>query len=180
MKGFIKNETNNPVFKLQRGIPINGILNFDTAYLVLGDKSKKKEGPAFIKWLKENYFQDEGWVFYKEEGELFFPSKKETKKELKESAPDSPGPPEVVELPKPKTKVAPGKGAGRRLAKEKSVKASNVTAGEIISANINLAREMISKTKDRSTLKRALFLSNQFSHKEDHRRLIQGRLEEVY
>jgi hypothetical protein len=185
MRGFIKNETGKSVFKLQRGIPINGRLSFDDAYLTLGEKSGKKEGPAFAKYLKEYHFPDEGWVFYKEEDVLFFPPKKTkapkvTKSAAEETVDTVPGPPEVVELPKPKARKAPAKGAGRKLSKEQTVKASSVTAGTIIDAEIPQAKELIAKTKDRATLKRALGLSNHFSHKEEHRRLIQRRLEEVY
>jgi len=182
MRGFIKNGTGKSVFKLQRGIPVNGKLSFDDAYLTLGEKSGKKEGTTFVKWLKENHFQDEGWVFFKEEDVLFFaPKKKAPAKTPETLAEKVPGPPEVVELPKPKTrKVAPAKGAGRKLTKEQKVKASAVTAGTIIDAEIHQAKELIEKTKSRSTLKRALGLANHFSHKEEHRRLIQRRLEEVY
>ena len=175
MKGFLKNETGKSVFKLQRPIPINGMLSFDDAYLTLGEKSGKKEGATFVKWLKENHFADEGWVFYKEEGVLFFAAKKVAKSTPKGTEP------EVVELPKPKSgKIAPARGAGRKLAKEQKVKQSAVTAGSIIEAEIPQAKEMIEKTKSRGTLKRALGLANHFSHKEEHRRLIQKRLEEVY
>ncbi len=175
MKGFLKNETGKSVFKLQRPIPINGILSFDDAYLTLGEKSGKKEGVTFVKWLKENHFQAEGWVFYKEEGVLFFAAKKVAKTSPKGEEP------EVVELPKPKTeKIIPAKGAGRKFTRAQQVKESAVTAGTIIEADIPQAKEMIEKTKSRATLKRALGLSNHFSHKEEHRRLIQRRLEEVY
>ena len=175
MKGFLKNETGTSVFKLQRQIPINGMLSFDDAYLSIGEKSGKKEGPTFVKWLKENHFAADGWVFYKEEGVLFFAAKKAEK-----STPEG-NEPEVVELPKPKTgKIAPARGAGRKLAKQQQVKESAVTAGTIIQADIPQAKEMIEKTKSRATLKRALGLANHFSHKEEHRRLIQRRLEEVY
>ena len=180
MKGFLKNETGISVFKLQRGIPINGKLSFDDAYLTLGEKSGKKEGSTFIKWLKENHFLADGWVFYKEEGVLFFEVKKPAKQTPdKKATKVLPGSPEVVELPKPKKHV-PAKGAGRKLVKDHRVKESAVTAGSIINAEITQAKEMIEKTKSRATLKRALGLANHFSHKEEHRRLIQRRLEVVY
>jgi hypothetical protein len=187
MRGFLKNETGKAVFKLQRGIPVNGSLSFDDAYLTLGEKSGKKEGAPFVKWLKENHFPDEDWVFYKEEDELFFPPKKKAPVKIAETeavaeveVEATPGPPEVVELPKPKPRKAPAKGAGRKLTKEQRVQESAVTAGTIIEADIPQAKKMIEKTKSRSTLKRALGLANHFSHKEEHRRLILRRLEEVY
>ena len=171
MQGFIRNETKKAVFKLQRPLPINSSLTFDDAYLSLGEKSGKKEGDVFVKWLKENHFQDEGWVFYKEEGVPYF------KSSAKKNNP-APSEPEVVELPRPKK--SPSKGAGRKLTKKARVAESAVTAGAIIEADLPQAKEMIDKTKSRGTLKRALSLANHFSHKEEHRRLIQRRLEEVY
>lgn len=180
MKGFIKNETGTSVFKLQRAIPVNGKLSFDDAYLTLGEKSGKKEGVAFIKWLKENKFLDDSWVFYKEEGVLFFEVKKPVEQTPeKKATKELSGPPEVVELPKPK-KHTPAKGAGRKFVKDHRVKENAITAGLIINAEIPQAKEMIEKTKSRATLKRALGLANHFSHKEEHRRLIQRRLEVVY
>lgn len=171
MKGFIRNETKKAVFKIQRPLPVNSTLTFEDAYLALGEKSGKKEGDAFVKWLKENHFKDEGWVFYKEEGVPYFkaPAKQNT---------STPSEPEVVELPRPKK--SPSKGAGRKLTKKARVAESAISAGAIIEAALPQAKEMIDKTKNRSTLKRALNLSNHFSHKEEHRRLIQKRLEEVY
>lgn len=170
MKGFIRNETDRAIFKLQRPLPINGTLSFENAYLTLGAKSGKKRGVAFVKWLQEHHFADEGWVFYKEEGVPFFPVAPEEKKEV------------VSHLERRRSKkITPAGGAGKRLAKKNDrVSNKKATAGLIIDADIELAKGMIESTKDRAILKRALSLSNHFSHREEHRRLIQRRLEEVY
>ncbi len=166
MKGFIKNETNRSIFKLQRSLPIDGKLSFDNAYLTLGGSSGKKKGIEFIKWLKVNHFPEEGWVFYKEEGVLFFSGKTKS--------------PEIKIDLHPK-KVAPGKGAGRKFVKTNTkVNAKEVTAGSIIEADLPQAKKMLASIHSRQTLKKALTLSNHFSNKEGHRRLIQRRLEEVY
>ena len=78
-------------------------------------------------------------------------------------------------------KITPAGGAGKRLAKKNDrVSNKKATAGLIIDAPIDRAKDMIASTKDRAILKRALSLSNHFSHREEHRRLIQRRLEEVY
>jgi hypothetical protein len=173
MKGFIKNETNRAVFKAQHGIPVNGILYFDAAYLALGDKSGKKPGPSFIKWLRDDYFFEEGWCFYKEEGVLFF--KEEPVPEVKSGEPEV-----VVAVPK-RRKVSPPRGAGKKLKRKKEASEKvNITAGAIIEADLVQAQSLITKTKDRSVLKKALTLANHFSHKEEHRRLVQRRLEEIY
>jgi hypothetical protein len=169
MKGFIRNENGKSYFKLQRPLPVNGILSFDNAYLTLGEKSGKKEGPAFVKWLKENHFPGEGWVFYKEEGVLFF-SAKETAAAKAEAA----------ESPAKHVKVAPGRGAGKKIAKRNTkIPHGDITAGTIIQSDLPEAKIMITKTNNRGTLKKALALATHFSHKEEHRRLIMRRLEEV-
>lgn len=169
MKGFVKNETGKAVFKAQRPLPPGSVLTFEDAYLVFENKSGKKKNQIFVKWLRDNVFAEEGWGFYKEEGVPFFPEKKVGP------------PPAAEETPTPKTKVAPAKGAGRKLVrKARKVTKNNVTAASIIEADLPQAREMISKTKNRSVLKKALSLSSHFSRKEEHRRLIMRRLEEVY
>jgi hypothetical protein len=181
MRGFLKNETGRSVFKLQRPLPVNGVLSFDDAYLTLGEKSGKKEGQGFVKWLKDTHFPDEGWVFYREEGVLFFPKPKQetpVKEEVKEIE-VSPDPPKA-----PRKKIA-AKGAGKKLRqnankKRSSKKSQEIVPGDVINADLPQAKELLSKIKDRQVLKRALSLSNHFSNKEEHRRLINRRLEEVY
>lgn len=169
MKGFVKNETGKAVFKAQRPLPPGSVLTFEDAYLVFENKSGKKKNQTFVKWLRDNVFAEEGWGFYKEEGVPFFPEKK-----VETAA-------AVEEAPAPEPKVAPAKGAGRKLVrKARKVTKNNTTAASIIEADLPQAREMISKTKDRAILKKALTLSDHFSKKEEHRRLIMRRLEEVY
>ncbi len=180
MKGFIKNETNRAFFKLQRPVPVNGKISFDNAYLTLGEKSKKPLGSSFVKWLRDNTFKDqEEWVFYKEEDVLFFKSAPE----IKEKEPKvGKGEPEVVvSVPKVRKKKSPSKGAGKKLTRKKeAAERMNITPSSIIEASIEEAKSLIEKTKDRAVLKKALSLANHFSKKEEHRRLVQKRLEEVY
>jgi hypothetical protein len=177
MKGFIRNETNKSVFRVQRSLPANGVLSFENAYLSVGQKSGKSRGPAFVKWLKENYFDEEGWRFYKEDGTPFFQEKSKKVDKPTVGEEDT----EVSASPRKTKKVAPAKGAGKKLVKKRErASAKTLTAGSIIEADLVQAREMIGKVRDRAVLKKALSLSNHFSHKEDHRRLIQRRLEEVY
>lgn len=169
MKGFIRNENGKSYFKLQRPLPVNGVLSFDDAYLTLGEKSGKKEGAAFVKWLKDNHFQDEGWVFYKEEGVLFFSAKETAAAKVEADA-----------SPVKNAKVAPGRGAGKKISKKNTkVAHGDITAGTIVQADLPEAKVMITKTNNRGTLKKALTLATHFSHKEEHRRLIMRRLEEV-
>ncbi len=176
MKGFIKNETNKAVFRLQRSIPVNGTVLLENAFLSVGEKSGKKTALSFAKYLKENHFPEEGWVFCKEDGSPLFKevSKPKTKVGSKE-------PEVVVPVPKKRKKVTPGKGAGKKLTRNKEAnEVTEITAGAIIDAAIPQAKSLIAKTKDRGILKKALTLSSHFSNKEEHRRLVQRRLEEVY
>lgn len=181
MKGFVKNETRKAVFKAQRPLPPGAQLSFDDAYLVFETKSGKS-GLAFVKWLRDNVFPDEGWVFYKEEGVRFF-SDSPVASDKKKGTLDLPEPPPPVEITPTVSnkKIAPGKGAGRRLVKKATkVARGNNTAAAIIEAQLPQAQSLIEQTKDRQVLKKALSLSNHFANKEQHRRLIQRRLEEVY
>ena len=179
MKGFVKNETERSVFRIQRTIPVNGSLSFDNAYLTLGEMSGLKLGIAFVKWLKENHFSTEGWCFYKEEGVPFF--KKDIKPEPKPEVKKKGEPEVVVSVPRIHKKIAPAKGAGRKFTRNKDAnEKKGITAKTIIEASIEDAKSLISNTKDRGVLKKALTLCNHFSKKEEHRRLVMKRLEEVY
>jgi len=176
MKGFVKNETNRSIFKLQRPLPINGILSLDNAYLTVGERSGLKKGVAFAKWLKENYFSADGWNFYKEEGVPFFKEDRETAVEVKKGEPEV-----VVSVPKVRKKVTPGKGAGKKFTRTKDAnERAKVTSGLIVESSIEDAKSLINNTNDRKILKRALSMTNHFSNKEEHRRLVMKRLEEVY
>lgn len=178
MEGFVRNETGKAVFKAQRPLPPGAKLYFEDAYLVFENKSGKKKGASFVKWLRENVFPEEGWAFYKDEGVPFFAEKKtKSATSEKKTGPVDP----VPESDAPKQKVAPAKGAGRKLVKKsKKVSRNNNTAAAIIEAELPQAKSLIGQTKDRQVLKKALSLSNHFANKEEHRRLIQRRLEEVY
>lgn len=183
MEGFVKNETNKAVFRLQRPLPPGGVLSLENAYLVVGEKSGKKKGPAFVKWLKENVFTEEGWAFYKSEGVPYFsqPMQISKKKASKEESPSEDSAPDNNVVEEKKKNVAPAKGAGRKLVRKNQHNTkTNRTAAHIIEADLPEARAIIEKTKDRATLKKALTLSNHFANKEQHRRFIEKRLQEVY
>ncbi|MBD3260369.1 MAG: hypothetical protein GF334_01605 [Candidatus Altiarchaeales archaeon] len=194
MEGFIRNETGRAVFKLQRPLPPGSVLKLEDAYMIVGEKSGKNRGMAFVKWLKENVFREEGWVFYKEEGVPYSVGsqakkarkvnssrvEKSVSEEEKVDGVAAGGEPVEEASPK-KERVSPSRGAGRRLVrKNKKISKNNNTAASIIDADAAQARRIVSKVKDRSVLKKALALSNHFANKEEHRRLIQRRLEEVY
>ena len=72
MKGFVKNEGNRGSFILKRAISPGFSITFEEAYVVVGKKSGKKRGPAFVNWLRENVFNNAKWGFYKEEGVVYF------------------------------------------------------------------------------------------------------------
>lgn len=196
MEGFVRNETGKAVFKLQRPLPPGAVLKLEDAYLIVGEKSGKNRGMAFVKWLKENIFKEEGWVFYKEEGVPYSVGSQAKKAQQVNSSRRKQKPPveeddqvdglaaagePVSEVSEVKEKVAPSRGAGRRLVrKNKKISKNNNTAASIIDADATQARRIVAKVKDRSVLKKALSMSNHFANKEEHRRLIQRRLEEVY
>jgi len=96
MKGFVKNEGDKGIFILQRTLYPGAMLSFDEAYLSVGEKSGKKKGAPFVKWLRDNYLSATQWVFYKEDGIPYF------------------GQEELAEMIDPPAEVAlPAKGAGR-------------------------------------------------------------------
>lgn len=178
MEGFIVNKTGKAVFKAQRPLPPGAKISLDKLYISFEKKSGKKKGKPFVKWLKENIFVEEGWLFFKEEGVPYIFGN--------EVKPDEPTTEEIQnKQPKNLTaeKVAEqvAQGAGRKLTRKNTkIAKSNNTVSKILEATPSEAKEIINQTKDRQTLKKALALSNHFSNKEEHRRLLQGRLDEVY
>ncbi len=164
MKGFIKNEGDRGTFILQRRLHPGSRLSFDSAYLTVGEKSGKKKGPTFVRWLRENYLSDEQWVFYKEEGVPYF---------AKTEANIAPAP--------PTKKIVPAKGAGKVMRRKRDPSmGAGVTAKDIIEPAYEEARPLIEKCSDKFVLKKALTLSRHFSHKEEHMRHVMKRLEQVY
>ena len=164
MKGFVRNEGDRGGFILQRRLYPGAQISLDDAYLVVGKKSGKKEGPAFVKWLRENHLSDDRWAFYKEEGVPYFAKKEEN------AAPAAPA-----------KRVAPGKGAGKVMRrKTDNIRKASITAKDIIDPAYEEARVLIEKCSDKLVLKKALALSRHFSHKEQHMRHVLKRLEQVY
>jgi hypothetical protein len=165
MKGFVKNEGTEAFFILQRPVSPGGKVSFEDAYVTVGKKSGKKEGVAFVRWLRDNYFAASNWVFYKEEGVPFFSAE-----EAKVAMETSVGP------------VDPGKGAGKvmRRQAENTAKGTAITAKSIIEAPYAQAKVLIDKCADKSVLKKALAASRHFSQREDHMRHIMKRLEQIY
>ena len=165
MKGFVKNEGKKGAFTLQRRLHPGSTLSFDDAYLTVGAKSGKKEGPAFIKWLRETCLTGNQWGFYKEDGVPYFT--KETAKTL-----------EI----KPTPSSTPAKGAGRRMTRkqEGGEKGTAITPNALVEAAFPEAQALIEKCSDKTVLKKALALSQHFSKKDEHMRHLMKRLEQVY
>jgi hypothetical protein len=159
MKGFIKNESKKTIFVLQRAVNPGFSLTFDEAYVVVGEKSGKKRGPTFVNWLRDNYFQDSIWAFYKDEGESYFED----------------------ESPRKVERVTSAQGAGKNLVRRDDFQeAGGNLALKIIESDIVTARTLIDKCKDRSVLKKALGASKVRANKEAHMRHLIRRLEQVY
>lgn len=159
MKGFVKNEGKRPLFILQRSINPGFSISLDEAYIVAGKKSGKKKGPLFVNWLRETYFQDSIWAFYKEDGENYFEEG------------------DLIEA----VSSSSAQGAGKNLVRKDDAKEKGeITAQRIIDNDIVIAKQLIDKCKDRNVLKKALAASRHYSGKESHMRYILRRLEQVY
>jgi hypothetical protein len=159
MKGFIKNESKRTVFVLQRPVNPGFSLTFEEAYEVVGKKSEKKRGSTFVNWLRDNYFQDSIWAFYKEEGVAYFED----------------------ESPRKVERTTNAQGAGKNLVRrDDSHEAGSNLALKIIESDITTARTLIDKCKDRSVLKKALAATKVRANKEAHMRHLIRRLEQVY
>jgi len=158
MEGFVRNEGERPVFTLQRSVRPGQALSFDEAYKVVGAKSKKKPGLAFIKWLRKNVFQDPLWVFYKAEGEKLF-----TEEAAQQISSDG------------------GKGAGINMRrKSEALQKKENELENIITNPYIVSKVLIERCKDREVLKKALNLSKHITGKEAHMRHLIRRLEQVY
>lgn len=159
MKGFVKNESDRTLFILQRNINPGFSLTFEDAYVVVGKKSGKKRGPTFVNWLRETYFQDPRWAFYKDEGEAYFEEG------------------DIVAS----SRVASSQGAGKNLVRrDDAQEEGRALALKILDSEIVTARTLIDKCKDRSVLKKTLAASKLRSGKEAHMRHLIRRLEQVY
>lgn len=158
MKGFIRNEGREVAFKLRKHIVQGAELDLDYAYETVGKASGLKDGLAFVKWLRERYFPEPHWGFYKEDGS-------------------------VLNLGKTTSSVAgpPGKGAGKILRRDHfDGKGTDITAETIIERPFVQAKVLIDKCSDKSVLKKALTMSRHFAGKEDYMRALMRRLEQVY
>ena len=159
MKGFVKNESDRTLFILQRAVNPGFSLTFDEAYVVVGKKSGKKKGPTFVNWLRENYFQNPHWAFYKDEGEAYFEE-------------------EAIGA---RPRIVTAQGAGKNLVRRDDAQEdSRALAIKILDSEIVIAKSLIDKCRDRSVLKKALAASKLRAGKEAHMRHLIRRLEQVY
>jgi len=158
MKGFIKNEGEEVAFKLQKHIIQGGVVDLDYAYKLVGAVSGHKQDVSFVKWLRDTYFPESFWGFYKEDGTAIPLGKR------KEAA-----------------VVTAGKGAGTIFKRTNyDAKGEVITADLIISKPIAQAKVLIEKCKERAVLRKALTLSRHFSGKEEYMRAILKRIDQVY
>lgn len=165
--GFVKNESNEAFFKLQRSLPPGGKIKFSDAFLTIGSKSGL-EGKEFVKWLRENVFPGPAWGFYSADDVPFF---SEDSKKNQDVAPAA-----------PPVSLEAGKGAGRverRVRSKGETKGVEITASKIIESEFPVAKTMIEKCKSRAVLKKALNLSQTFANKDEHMRHLIKRLEQV-
>lgn len=166
--GFVKNESNEAFFKLQRSLPPGGKIKFSDAFLTVGKKSGF-EGKDFVRWLRENVFPGADWGFYSDDNVPFF---SETGKKNPDVAPTT-----------PPVSLEAGKGAGRverRVrSKGETKKGLEITASSIVEAEFPTAKTLIEKCKNRAVLKKALNLSQTFANKDEHMRHLMKRLEQV-
>jgi len=164
LEGFAKNEGKEGFFKLQRSIPPGGKLTFEQAYLTIGKISGTKKDESFVRWLKTNSLAGPEWVFYREEGVPFFSLEH---------------PAEAVETPVV-ADTAPGKGAGIAMKrKNKKTLDSEITPSAIVEADPAHALELIEKCRDKTILRKAMNIASHLAHKEEHRRHLLRRLEQV-
>ena len=167
VSGFVKNESNEAFFKLQRSLPPGGKIKFSDAFLTVGSKSGL-EGKEFVKWLRENVFPGTDWGFYSEDNVPFF---SENNKKNADVAPSA-----------PPVSFEPGRGAGRierRVRSKGETNGVEITASKIIESEFPTAKTLIEKCKSRAVLKKALNLSQTFANKDEHMRQLMKRLEQV-
>ncbi len=166
--GFVRNEGERSLFKVQRMLVPGGKLLFSDAHLSLVKKSGGLAGEEFIVWLRENVFPGPDWGFYKDEDKPYF--NKSTKKD---AAPETP-------LPVKGKKTASGKVMKRDDPSTRQDKTNKITPVQIIEADAESARKLIEQCRDKTTLKKALNLSQNIAHRGEHMRLLMRRLEQVY
>ena len=159
MKGFVKNEGDRSIHVLQRAVGPGFSITFEEAYGIVGKKSEKKRGAAFVSWLRDSYFQAPFWVFYKDEGVVYFED----------------------EPPRAAVGSRPARGAGKsQVRRDEAHEKKTAAAIQIIEGDIVAARPLIDKCKDRAVLRTALAASKIRTGKEAHMRYLIRRLEQVY
>lgn len=167
--GYVKNESDRSVFKLQRTLYPGSKLNFADAFLSVGEKSGV-EGEEFVKWLRENIFPGPDWGFYRGNGKPFFSSRAKSKQDV---APETPAPAD-----------SPAKGAGRNMRRkaQRSTRENkkSITPAQLVEPEYSQAKVLIDKCNDKKVLKRALTLSRNLANRGDHMRHLMKRLEQVY
>lgn len=166
--GFVRNESDRSVFKVQRMLVPNGKLEFADAHVALEKKSGGLNGEEFVQWLRENVFPGPEWGFYKDEGKPFF-----NKSSRKDSAPDTPAPAKGA-------KTASGKKMKRKAPANKRDNRNEIIPAQLVDADFNKARALIDSCQDKSTLKKALNLSKNLAGRGEHMRHLMRRLEQVY
>lgn len=165
--GFVRNEGERSLFKVQRMLVPGGKLLFSDAHLSLSKKSGNLSGDDFVSWLRETVFPGSDWGFYKEEDAPYF-----NKNTNKDTAPKTP-------IPVKGKKTASGNVMHRKDVSTKQDKRNTITPAEIVKADIEPARKLIKQCRDKITLKKALTLSQNLAHRGEHMRLLMQRLEQV-
>ena len=171
--GFVRNDGRDAHFKLQRPLPPGAKLTFAQAFATVGARSEKK-GREFVEWLRENHFSGGDWGFYSASGQPFFT---ETEAASLEARPSG-----KVAVGEASPGISAGKGAGKALRRRSTaakVKGIEITAVSMVEPNYAEAKTLIDACKSRRELKKALTLSKNLSHKEDHMRHIHARLQQV-
>lgn len=172
MKGYIRNESNEAYFVLQRQIPPGGKVQLDDVYKTVGKKSGLAKGPEFIAWLDESVLTRGTWSFYEADDKLLQTKTKTKKVNTKKKSTSS--------KTSSNTK-SDAKGAGRVLRRDSTNdKGKEITPSTILEAPYEQARSIIEKCADKSVLRKALNGSKHFSGKEKHMRHLMKRLEQVY
>jgi len=158
VQGFIKNEGEEVPFKLQKAVPQGSTITFEHAFKLVGESHGFKQNMTFLRWLRETYFPESFWGFYKEDGTQINMGKSRSAALARE-----------------------GKGAGKVInRKVYDGKGEGITADLIISRPFEQAKVLIEKCTDKAVLKKALTLSKHFSQKEEYMRAIMRRMEQVY
>lgn len=176
MKGYVKNESNQAYFIVQRQIPPGGKVELIDVYKSVGKQSGLDEGSEFVDWLRTDIFTKGTWGFYDSFDKPFGIKKKTIKK-----ATISKDQNETTSATTSPKKGKEAVGAGRALRRDvNQAKGVKITPAIIIDASYDQAQSFIEKCTDKSVLKKSLALTKHFANKEKHMRHILKRLEQVY